>query len=88
MPILLKKIKFLKYIVGKNKIRIDLIKIIVIKEWPMLINVKEVDFFFKFVNFNRNFIKGYLKYAGFLIRLIKKINCLCKSKNRMLRLLN
>ena len=67
MPILLKKVEFLGYIIERNKICIDLIKIIIVKEWPTPINVKKIQFFFGFVNFNRNFIKKYLGYAEFLI---------------------
>ena len=56
----------------RNKICINLIKIITAKKWPTLINIKKIQFFFRFINFNRNFIKKYSKYAEFLTQLIKK----------------
>ena len=42
MPILLKKIKILKYIIKKDGIRIDLIKITITKEWPTSTNIKKI----------------------------------------------
>ena len=51
----------------KNKIYINLIKIAAIKKWLTLINVKKIQSFFGFINFNRNFIEEYLKYAEPLI---------------------
>ena len=72
MPIPLKKIKFLKYIIGKNKIYINLAKIAAAKEWSILINIKKSQSFLKFINFNRKFIKEYLKHIKALIQLIKK----------------
>ena len=42
MPILLEKIEFLKHIVEKNEIYINLAKITTIKKWLILINIKEI----------------------------------------------
>ena len=51
----------------KDGIRINLIKIAAAKKWLTLINIKKIQLFLKFINFNRNFIKEYLKYAEPLI---------------------
>ena len=72
MPILLKKIEFLKYIIGRSGIRVNLTKITAAKKWLILISIKEIQFFFEFINFNRNFIKKYSGYAESLTQLIKK----------------
>ena len=67
MPILLKKIEFLESIIRKDGICVDLTKIIAIKKWLTPTNIKEIQSFLEFINFNRNFIKKYLEYAELLI---------------------
>ena len=52
MPIPLKKIEFLKHIIKRSEIRINLTKITAAKKWPILINIKKIQFFFEFINFN------------------------------------
>ena len=51
----------------KDRIRIDPTKIAAAKEWLILINIKKIQSFLKFINFNRNFIKKYLGYIEPLI---------------------
>ena len=41
-------------------------------EWPVLKNVKEVQFFLRFMNFYRKFIEKYSKIASPLTELIRK----------------
>ena len=47
-------------------------KIKAIAEWPTPHDVKSVQSFLGFANFNRRFIKGYLKIALPLIDITKK----------------
>ena len=67
-----KKTNFLNYIIERNEIRIDSIILQTIKNWSIFINVKKLQTFLKFVNYNRKFIKNYSKIAIFLIKLIVK----------------
>jgi len=43
-----------------------------VKNWPTLTTVKGVQEFLRFVNFNRRFIKDYLKKALLLTKLTRK----------------
>ena len=67
-----KEVEFLKYIIKRGGIYINLMKIITTKKWPTPINIKKIQSFFKFVNFNQNLIKKYSKYTEPLTQLIKK----------------
>ena len=66
------KVKYLRYVISENGVKVDLEKIYIIKEWPSLRNISEVLFFLRFTNFYRRFIKEYFKVAISLINLIKK----------------
>ena len=66
------KIEYLGYIIIESKIKMDLIKISVIKEWPTPKNVFKVQLFLGFANFYRRFIEKYFEIAANLINLIKK----------------
>ena len=55
------KIKFLKFLINNKKIKIDLKKIKTIENWKSSKNVKKIQTFIDFVNYNRKFIKNYLK---------------------------
>ncbi len=50
----------------------DPAKIETIVQWPLLINVKDVQSFLGFANFYRRFIYGYSRLASPLTRLIRK----------------
>ena len=65
------EVDFLGFIIGRNGIRIDPAKLWAVKEWPIPSNVKEIQSFLGFVNYNRKFIKNYLKKANPLTNLIK-----------------
>ena len=49
---------------------------------------KKIQFFLRFINFNWNLIKKYLKYTEPLTRLTEKDKLFAKPKNKTPRLLN
>ena len=63
---------FLKFIVGINGIKIDPEKIQRILDWLRPRNLKDLQRFLGFGNFNQRFISGYLLITLLLIKLIKK----------------
>ena len=65
-------VEFLGFIVSTTGIHISPEKIKAIAEQPILHDVKSVQSFLGFMNFNRRFIKGYLKIALPLIDITKK----------------
>ena len=66
------EIEFLRHLVGRDGIKIDSKKISSILKWPTLENVKNVQSFLGFVNFNRQFIKNYSRIAEPLTKLTRK----------------
>jgi len=67
-----KEVDFLGFLVGVEGIRMDPSKIQSIKEWPQPRNVKDVQGFLGFANYNRQFIESYSKKALPLTNLTKK----------------
>ena len=65
-------IEFLEFVIKTQKIRMNSIKLKMIKNWSQLTNVKKIQIFLKFVNYNRKFIKNYFKKVIFLINLTIK----------------
>ena len=65
-------VTFLSFTIGRRGISIDPEKIQVVKEWKTPINVKKVQFFLEFVNYNRKFIKNHSGRAVPLTRLTTK----------------
>ena len=63
---------FLKVIVSKQDLHMNLSKMIVIVNWTTLINLKEIQNFMKFVNFYRCFIKDFFKLIKLFIQLTRK----------------
>jgi len=66
------EVTFLGYVVGRHGIKMEPAKIQSIEEWPLPKNVKEVQGFLEFANYNRQFIEGYSKKALPLTSLTKK----------------
>ena len=64
--------EYLGYIIVENRIKIDPVKISIIKGWPMPKNISKVQLFLGFINFYHRFIKKYSEVAINLINLIKK----------------
>ena len=65
-------ISFLGYIVSDKGIRPDLSKVELVKEWPTLTNVKDIQAFLGLVNYYQKFIKGFLGIATLLTKLTYK----------------
>ena len=63
---------YLKHIVGQNGIKINSKKISSILKWLTSNNIKDVQFFLNFINFNKQFIKNYFKKIEFLIKFMRK----------------
>ena len=67
-----KEVHFLGFIVTPEGLQMNPEKIQSVVEWPVLKNVKEVQFFLGFVNFYRKFIEKYSKITSPLTELIRK----------------
>ena len=67
-----KEVHFLGFIVTPEELWMNSEKIWSVVEWPVLKNIKEVQFFLGFVNFYRKFIEKYSKIASPLMKLIRK----------------
>ena len=67
-------VEFLEFVMRTHEIRMNSIKFKAIKDWSQSINVKEIQAFLKFVNYNRKFIKNYFK------KIIPLINLTIKDK--------
>ena len=65
------KIKYLKFIITIENVKINLTKIEMIVNWFEFRNLKNVQIFFEFVNFYRKFILNYFQIASFLIKFTK-----------------
>jgi len=65
-------VEFLGFVVSTTGIRMSPEKIKAIAEWPTPHDIRSVQSFLGFANFNRRFIKGYSKKALLLIDVIKK----------------
>jgi hypothetical protein len=65
-------VKFLGFIVITKGVRISPEKIQAIQEWPTPHDIKLVQGFLGFANFNRRFIEGYSKKALLLTEITKK----------------
>ncbi len=63
---------FLKVIVSKLDLRMNLSKVTVIVSWITLINLKEIQNFMRFVNFYRRFIKNFSKLVKLFTQLTRK----------------
>jgi transposase InsO family protein len=66
------EVEFLGCTVGKHGVKMSPDKIKVVKEWPPPENVKDIQSFMGFVNFNRQFIPNFSKVAIPLTELTKK----------------
>jgi len=67
------EIEYLGLIISKDQVRMDPVKVEVVKEWPVPKNKKEVQQFLAFVNFYQRFIEGYSTVAKPLTELTGKL---------------
>ena len=67
-------VEFFEFVMRIQEIRMNSIKLKAIKNWSQSINVKKVQIFLRFVNYNRKFIKDYFK------KIIPLINLMIKDK--------
>ena len=67
-----KEVHFLGFIVIPEGLQMNSEKIQSVIKWPVLKNIKEVQFFLEFMNFYRKFIEKYSKIASPLTELIRK----------------
>ena len=65
-------VKFLEFVIKIKKVCMNSIKFKTIQNWSRSTNVKEVQVFLRFVNYNRKFIKNYSKKIISLINLTIK----------------
>ena len=65
-------VDFLGFVVTTSSVKISPEKVKAIKEWPILYDIKSVQGFLGFANFNRRFIEGYSKKALPLTEITKK----------------
>ncbi len=73
--------KFLKMIVDRDDIKMNLEKIKAIVEWDTLNYLKDVQTFLRFVNFYRRFIKNFFKIVKSLIKTTRKNQSFYWSEN-------
>ncbi len=66
------KTVFLEVIILKLNLHINFSKVIIIVSWIILINLKKIQSFMRFVNFYRCFIKNFLKLVKLFIQLTRK----------------
>ena len=66
------EVDFLKMIVGKDGIKMDLDKVKAILDWPAPLNVKGVRSFLRLANFYQRFIQDYTQVVRPLNDLLKK----------------
>jgi hypothetical protein len=64
--------KFLRMIIDRDEIKMNLEKIRAIAKWGISDHIKNVQAFLKFVNFYRRFVQNFFKIAKSLIRLTRK----------------
>jgi hypothetical protein len=66
------EMKYLGMIIGHGKVRMNLVKVTAVEDWPALKNKKEIQQFLGFANYYRHFIKGFSGIAKQLTSLTGK----------------
>ena len=65
------KVCFVGYIISAYGVRIEDKRIKIVKNWPELKSVHDIQVFLGFVNFYQHFIQDFSKIAGLLISMLK-----------------
>ncbi len=68
------ELRFLEYIIFKNRIRINSEKIAKMLLLSLLINFKQLQFRLEFFSFYHKYIKGFSDITQFIYKLIRKDN--------------
>ena len=68
----IEEIPILEVIVGKEQVKIEQEKIKAVKEWKMLMKVKDIESFLVFANFYKRFIQNFSHMAKPLNKLKRK----------------
>ena len=68
----MEEIPILGVIVGKGQVKMEQKKIKAIKEWKILMKVKDIESFLGFANFYRRFIQNFSHTAKLLNKLKEK----------------
>ena len=66
------EIKYFQLIIIIDEVRMNIKKMIIVLNWSILKNVKDVQSFLNFINFYRRFIQEFSRFIDSLIQLIKK----------------
>ena len=66
------KVEYLGFLIKQKQIRIDPAKSQAVKKWKTPTNVKKIQSFLDFANYNRKFIKNFFKKATPLTNLTNK----------------
>ena len=67
-----KTIEFLRFIISSEEIFMNFNRVAIIVNWSVLTSIKKIQFFLKFCNFYRRFIRNYSKIALTMIELTKR----------------
>ena len=67
-----KIIEFLRFIISSEEIFMNLTRVAIIVNWSVLTSIKKIQFFLKFCNFYRRFIRNYSKIALIMTELTKR----------------
>jgi len=78
----MKEIPILGVIVGKGQVKIEQKKIKAIKEWKMLMKIKDIERILGFANFYRRFIQNFSHTAKSLNKLKGKKKWICNKEQQ------
>ena len=62
---------FLSYVISSKGIRMEDERIVTVKQWPEPQSVRDIQVFFRFANFYRQFIQGFTRIAAPLTSMLK-----------------
>ncbi|KAK3507847.1 hypothetical protein QTP70_001407 [Hemibagrus guttatus] len=64
-------VTFLGYVISRQGVKMDVVKVRAVTEWPAPATVQELQHFLGFTNFYRRFIRNYSSVAGPLTSLLR-----------------